>query len=475
MKFVDKGLNPIAICLVDVSSRCQSSTARATAANLADHLINYFWDNGFDVYVGNNEDSLLRETAQEDYSHAVVMAHGTALTMSNGFELFREIEKFCQKDFAVAGHVLDRKDSYYELHHQFYIVNLEDYRQLGCPELGLEDAGPHQQIQPIRSEENVHDDYVPLWIAQGTELANYSAKLHGWNLIRACLSANKKIIDIGPDIRARKKYFYYEYDHVFNREVSYLHYVKFFGRSFVLPLHTDNERCFKVPGIQSIDQYVTVATGFNWIRDLELTGFHSGTVVIFADMNIHALEIMRKFVTEFNGVDYQEFYNRHIALTRSMIPYDMKQPFDHWCSTLQDTWLAFKQSFPNWPDVWARVKQLRFKFVPVDYTAAFNLDWLDPGLTTVINFSDIFNFGMTAFEHSLKYKMACENRLITQLRRMNPNILVFFEIRAASGFLKNYEALPCFDRVSNLRLNDLRDLKIPPWHQDDWILEQPLV
>lgn len=459
----------IAICIVDVSSLCQSDWARTVAANLGDYLISYFYNKNYDIYIGHSEDILLQEVSNSGrYTHAVVVASGTALSMNHSSELARDIEALCKKKFALAGHILDRGESYYELHHQFYIVTIEHYEEAERPRIGFWEEGTHTQVKPIRSSDNVHDDYVPLWIKQGTSVTQYNKKLHGWNIISTMLAQDMTIIDVGVELRNRKQYLYYEYDTVFLKQMPKLHQHAFLATNFIFPLNTDGDtdRIEYLSSLsEPIEQLVTIATGFNWIKDLTVAGFTPSTEVIFADINIHALNFMRRFVTEFDGDDYGKLYRESVEPLAVMLPCDTI--IEDLANDAQTQWSAFKQQFADWHSTWTNIKQLRYQFRPIDYTAEYNLDWMDSNKRTVYNVSDIFGFVAVAFKKSVKYKIACENRLLETLAARNPNSIIIFTAKAADGF-RTAPDTRLIGPVLDIALTNINELKAPDWHRSDW-------
>lgn len=459
----------IAICIVDISSLCQSDWARTVAANLGDYLISYFYNKNYDIYIGYDEDILLQEVSNSDYyTHAVVIASGTALSMDHGSELARDIEALCKKNFALAGHILDRSESYYELHHQFYIINIEHYEEAKRPRIGRWEEVIHTQVKPIRSSDSVHDDYVPLWIKQGTSVTQYNKKLHGWNIISTMLSHDMIIIDVGVELRNRKQYLYYEYDNVFLKHIPKLHQHSFLASNLIFPLNTDgNEDQIEYLSALSkpIEQFVTIATGLNWIKNLTAAGFTPSTEVIFADINIHALNFMRRFVTEFDGNDYGKLYRESVEPLAVMMP--CNTIIEDFATRAQTQWSALKQQFDDWQSVWTNIKQLKYQFRPIDYTADYDLDWMDRNKFTVYNVSDIFGFEAVAFEKSVKYKIACENRLLETLADHNSNSIIIFTARAADGFRPSPD-VKLIGPVLDIPLTNINELRAPEWHRSDW-------
>lgn len=455
------GRNPIAMCIVDNTNLCASGWGKEVSINLSDQLIFKITTKGFDLYIDSDEDALLQTLAlNPTYTHAVMIASGTGLKLNEN--IFKAIERLCEREFSIAGHILDRKEEYYELHHQFYVVNLTDYKLMGRPEVGKEQDEAHTKLAPIRSADNIHDDYVPLWIKQGTEFQQYQKKKHGWHILTTALEYGKPIIDIGEEIRGVKKYFYYEHDHVFIKEMPELYYHMFFGANFVPACNSDTmlqQINFEGP----IEQYISVGTGYNWIRNLELIGYTQDTSVIFTDVNPNCLAFMKAMMEDWDGIDYGSFYKQFML---SKMPNGPIEITDSYCDNAQQQWLNFKLLFDDWNAVWSRIKQLTYRYIPVNYTALYNLHFVDPNKVTLFNVSDLFNYSPFTFTTSLKYRIACENRLISQVKEKNPLIKLLFTSRASEGF--NKDAVKFYGSAGEFELTDINSLKAPPWHQHDW-------
>ena len=62
--------------------------------------------------------------------------------------------------------------------------------------------------EPIRSDENFHDDYTPIMDKVRDTSKKYKEKWHGWNLIRTALDNGENIIIFDEDIRHPKRCYY---------------------------------------------------------------------------------------------------------------------------------------------------------------------------------------------------------------------------------------------------------------------------
>jgi hypothetical protein len=462
-KFNNKKNKKILCCVIDNLGLYQSGWAREISINLSDFMLHRLVMHHYDVYIGKEEDELIYAAYSENfYSHVVVIACGTSFKLSD--RIFTSIENLCKREFSIAGHILDRGESYYELHHQFYVINLQEYSNLNFPKIGKEEDIEHYQISPIRSDECLNgDNQIPIQISSGNKLKLYSKKLHGWNILSTAFSQNKILIDVGNDIRDNKKYVYFEHDHVFLREVSNIYYNQFFCNNFFAATNSDSMHS-EIPFNGPVEQYITVGIGFNWINNLNLIGFTKDTTVVFTDINHNCLKFMQAMLTDWDGIDYGKFYKDHLTIYPNNIYIDI----DSYSSSANTQWTSFINSFDNWPDLWKRIKELHYEFINIDYMSSYNIDWIEPNKKTFINLSDVFTHAPYVATQSLKYRVACENRLINALNQKDPNIVLKLGSRSADGFHPNEERIR-LDKVSNFDLTDINELKKPDWHLNDWI------
>lgn len=467
VKFNQVKKNRILLCVVDNRALYQTAWATELATNITDFMLHRFTMRDYDIFISNDENQLLAEASEDEfYTHAVVIAMGMSLGLSD--RLFPAIEKLCKQDFFLAGHVLERnensywKNGYYELHHQFYIVKLDEYKELGCPVVGEQADVQHTQLAPLRSTECLYGDHeVAEWIKPGTTEKVYAMKCHGWNLISTALTHNKTIIDLGTDIRDNKKYFYYEHDHVFLRLAGEIYQNQFFCNNFVSSWNSDQYK-EHIPFEGPVEQYITVGTGVYWITYLERMGITDNTEVIFTDINHNTLQFMKAMVEEWDGTEYHEFYKQRIP----QLPNNTTQDVNAYFEYTRQEWEAFISKQDNWLATWNKIRQLKFKFILVDYMASYNLNWITPGKRTLVNLSDVFTHSPYIATQSLKYRVSCENKLFTGLKKVDPNIHIMMTSRAADGFRSNTRTLS--GPVTSFELTDINELKKPAWRTTDW-------
>lgn len=468
VKFHSVKKKSLVCCIVDNRHLYTSGWATEVSNNISDFLIHRFVVRDYDVMISKDEDELLGLAYMEGYEHALIIAGGTSLGLSD--RIFPALEKLCQQDFFIAGHVLHRnensyyKNAYYELHHQFYVVNLKQYHELQYPQVGQPSLETHVQVEPLRSESFLYGDHeVAEWIRPGVESKTFTQKLHGWNIISTALAHNKKLIDLGPEIRDNKKYLYYEHDHVFLREVSNIYWNHFFCNNFYASWNSDRLRdnlVFDGP----VEQYITVGIGVYWISNLIKLGVTTDTRVVFTDINYNCLKFMETMVNEWDGTDYHEFYRKHMP----RLPNNTTQDVDAYIEYTRAQWEEFVSKFNDWPAIWARIKTLKFDYVLIDYMSSYNLDWIEPGKKTLINLSDVFTHSPYIATQSLKYRVSCENKLLNNIKKVDENINVLMTSRAADGF-HPVKIRTSYSAVKDFDLTDINELNKPAWHLVDWV------
>ena len=357
----------ITFCIVNDIHTYANNEIQTTIKNISDFTISNLYIKGYAVDVGQDEDELLKNVTTD---YAVVMSPGTEFI--NGFAFFKALELLLQKDFFIAGHVLDRTmyDAYYELHHQCYVVNMMHYKRLQRPTVGfLERDVSHTQTGPERSIENWHDDYTPKFAIAGTQKIKYANRCHGWNFLRLAFENKFPVIVFDESIRDNKKHYYPESEVDFYKNVEYIqHKLQYCKEEFV---HTDNTEW--TTGIdETFKQLVLPASGTLYLDLLE-----EGRVV-FYDYNQHAL--------------------------------------DYW-----------QENVP-------RKQNVEYIFVYTDLLNELSIvDYLDPSLKTLVNLSNIFCYEGTVAKYSLNHRLLAQENLVSVLNREIKNVKINFTLKANDG------------------------------------------
>lgn len=368
IEFKSRG-HPIAFCFIDNTYQYDSAWTKELIKNLSDYVISNLFNKGFDVFQSQDEDSALREAAVQGYKHAVVFYTGTEFI--NGRSFFDSIERLVEKDYAIYGHILDRKNAYYELHHQCYLINLDVYRKFEFPSIGKTKLNSkHRQIAPTRSVENIHDDYTPIWVTRGEHEQVYDHKMHGWNIISLLLKNNYKIYAFDDSVRTNKKHYYPEHQREFLKHVSWA----YMRSNYCVTdyVHFKNTEIINLD--KKYKQIITPASGDWFLNYIDTT---DSSMVVLYDYNQKSL--------------------------------------DYWKNTLP------------------KINKLEYKFIKIDLLGKFNVEELleNKEPNTLFNLSNIFCYEGTVMFSSLEYRLCKEKEILNCLPQ---EWSVIFSSRAASGF-----------------------------------------
>jgi hypothetical protein len=401
----------IAICVVDRTTAAANDWIKEIVKNQADYTVSNVAGKFYDVYEGLDEDDLLCHVANLNYEFAVVFSTGTEFI--NGYDFFEQIELYTTTDIALAGHILDRDDAYYELHSQCYYINLRTYNAHGRPPIGDTQLGHnHQQTEPIRSVENIHDDYTPLWISKGTVLREYQHKCHGWNILSNYLTANLKITAFSNEVRESKIHLYPEYINDFNKNISWIyHRQNVCATSFI---HEDNTEWEFTNTNLNVKQVITPASGL-WHTPL-LT--NEPMKVVFYDYNLSALEYWKQHAPQLDNVEYKFV---HLDLLGEA----------------------------------------------VDFAKIIDLTLLDQ---TIFNLSNIFCYEGTACLYNTNYRIYKENQILQHIKDIAPKSYIAINMRASGVFYSATDLHGEITQAKDIRLTDVSKLKKPTWHMNnDWL------
>jgi len=357
----------ITFCIVDDIDTYANGEIQTTIRNICDFTISNLHTKGYKVLLGKDEDELLRQVTS---THAVVMSPGTEYI--NGYAFFEALDNLVQKDFFLAGHILDRSkyDAYYELHHQCYVITISHYKRLQSPTVGvLERDIQHTQLEPERSSVNYHDEYTPVSVSKGTKERTYNNRCHGWNLLRVAFENDLPVLVFDESIRSNKKHYYPESEQDFYKQKEYIDYkFNYCKEEFV---HTENTEW--TTGItERYNQIVVPASGTLYLDLIE-----NGRIV-FYDYNKRALEY--------------------------------------------------------WKEKCSRKDNIEYVFVHTDLLNEVSLvDHLDADLKTLVNLSNIFCYEGTAAKYSLKHRLAAQENLVNSLKSNIKNVDINFTMKADAG------------------------------------------
>lgn len=468
MDYIVKKQKKIAYCILDNISNQASTTSQEIARNLSDFLISSIIENGNDIFIDGSSDALLQRVAiDEYYTHAVILITGTHLGLST--RLFDAIETKCQEHFSIAGHILDRSkfNGYYEIHDQFFIVNMAEYRRLDMPAMGQTAWNTeHTKLEPIRSIEIVaEDDEIPVWIKKGNTKKIYQHKMHGWNFIDYGLEHGAVFCDAGDTIRNNKKYLYFEHDHVFYRHLPELFNYSLICNNMVTPWNSDVLPTSLDIGAP-VDHYISTGTGLNWIHNLLKLKYHKNTKVTFMDISYAVLSFMQIMINEWDGVDYATFYMKYLKFVPDSYEYDLVNHERR----IRDWWEEFEKTFEDFQQTWKDIKQLKYDFKLIDFFVNNKYKFITPGEVTFVNVSDAFNHVPYVHYANVKFRVSRENNLIVTLQNIDKNIILHIPTRIGQIYKLNLSDGDnlTVGAVKDFNLWDINQFNAPPWQKENW-------
>jgi len=170
--------------------------------------INEISDNLITILVEDSIDEAL-EKHNQYFDHILFMAAGVRIyDASIIFDIKEEILN--TPNYMAASHILEWKENWYELHHQFVLVNSKNWIKAGAPKYGRWENQHDDLVVIERSVENFHDDYTPLWIKNTGKIENRFHSKQGWNFINESLKNGFDIINWSQKIRNKRTYYYPE-------------------------------------------------------------------------------------------------------------------------------------------------------------------------------------------------------------------------------------------------------------------------
>lgn len=363
----------IVYCFVDNTWQYNSAWTVELIKNQSDYTITSLVSKGYTVLQGLDADELLKAAAKR-FNHAVVFSTGTEFI--NGINFFEEIKKLIETDYFVAGHILNRGDAGWELHHQCFTINLKKYVKYGSPEIGKQYLGAtHISIEPIYSTENYHDEYTPVWIKKGHLEKTYNHKCNGWNILDVAFLNNEPVIVYNESLRNNKKHYYPENQIEFLKHSDWIYQRESFCSTTMI--HENNTE-WTNKELSNIEQVFSPASGMWW--------------------------------------------KSYISKDCHVILYDYND-----------------KALNYWKEQTKNIKNIKFDFKKINLlTDDTNiLDEFDNSKNTLINLSNIFAYEGTTFLTSLEKRLYKESEWIYKIKEKLPQAWINFSTRACTGFIEH--------------------------------------
>jgi len=293
------------VCWVDNLNKNVDPFVKGFCRNLAEYwFMELEWQTETKPKIFISHDDAINFLKTTSVDHALIINIGNDLE-GDYPQFLKALDEYILDDDILIGHILDKKDRYYELHEQLYYLNIKKWKAIGYPNLGKTGIDITYNI-PNKSKENHHDNYTPYWINQGNNNKLYTNVKHGHNLIAKILETDTKIRSFPEHIRKTKEYFYPNENDC--NDTIYKFINKNLSTKFY-PINTEKLHLEETGVIKNLQGMVTVASGLNHLKVIKYTGYKENFKLMFCDYDEYALYMMRQIYENWDGTNYKDFMN----------------------------------------------------------------------------------------------------------------------------------------------------------------------
>jgi len=202
---------------------------------------------------------------------------------------------------SLIGHVLDRKEKYYELHPQHFILNVNDWKKAGEPDFLCKQDSDLAGVQ--RSLDNFHDDYTPISVSYDKNNSVKCDKLKfGGKVISELLKNNFVVRPFNKQERKRKKFVYYDISEQVPDLLSW-NYLPTLSYYYPMATHYSEKQFTKTH-----TTYISVANGIESLRRIKDV-YKSVNHIKYYDVSITALIFTELLLTKFEN-NFKEFVEK---------------------------------------------------------------------------------------------------------------------------------------------------------------------
>jgi len=427
----------VAIGIIDTSELIQNQLLLSVSKNIIDYWFEDFIRTTSNknkieklVNVNTDPDDIITWASESNYEYVLVSSLGTSFK-NTGPEFFTVLEKFLnetpQDNITIVGHILDKQEEYYQLHHQMFLVNLDWWRKNGKPKLGNQNNEPKTLSIVTRSSESHHDGYTPLWIEQGSGTQNYTKTHFGWNIIETALQSGKRVHSFNSDLRRSKYYFYPEVkSDAHTKQHHITKWLLSMGKHFI----ANTESFWKIPN-KNFDSVICSAGGISPLMLAWQLNLKPDNQLFITDVNHFALVCQKKLldalISKSITVNQIESYLTNMSKEFDVDNNNGFQMFhgDKKINDMQKEINAHSSELQNFVDT--VLPNIRIIYKDIDYFndspgVAKRIEKLSKGYKKVyINVSNIFHYYPTSLLYSYDERYDIFKRLFTALDQQNSN------------------------------------------------------
>ena len=340
-----------------------------------------------------------------NWEHLVIIDIGNDLEINGQF--INKLDEFLNDDDVLVGHILDKKERYYELHKQCFYINTKVWKDIGCPDIG-HSAKEKICMSPIRSNKNHHDEYTPYWISPSTEYGNYQNLKFGHNLINEYLKAGYNIQSFDKNVRNSKMYCYpRDNDDKIDKLLNFNFQKKFYM------FNTENIPHNFLIKNSPIMQFATVCAGLNHLKIIFKNGYTDNTELCFFDWDPFSISVMKAIYQNWSGYNYPQFLKQLVVDLNYQGTLVSDDDYK-WNEFVE--WFGTEKEFANW---FIKMKQtVSIKFMQINILED-NLEELyrffkNDGLR-IFWLSNIFHYKPTSIMYDTIYRAKIQDDIVKHI------------------------------------------------------------
>jgi hypothetical protein len=381
---------------------------------------------GGKVFWGTDEDQLIKDAYSDNYDYGFIIREGTVFLSWSGF--LEAIEKIWTPEHFCLGHILDRKERYFEIHNQCIFLDLNKIEKMGFPSFKKDLDSPQCLRRIERSTENFHDDYTPLWISVAEGNMSVQKLNRGSRWLSLALDSGYRVGPFPKEARDHKEFYYPEHEESYESNKIYIQdRAAIDTQSFFL---YNTEDFAKNDDIKPLNRLIMPASGLMPLYILKHYGYAADpdinrgqTEIYIYDIGHIHLETYRKIIFDWDGEKYRQYLEW--LLGPCLLKGKQWEKFDR---VLFEKYFGCNQGFRDWL---GKVKQhCEFIFIQGNALAKkFKREpWLELPEDQVgyLSLSNVFHYWPTSIEYSYRYRLETLNELMTHLSQKSPHLWVNF-------------------------------------------------
>ena len=300
-------------------------------SNITEHFLRLKASRQHRLISGIHLSDLLARCREQNQTWAFVCTPGTILK-DHFFSSAREFLHQLPSDVFLIGHLLDRGERWFGIHPQAFFINLPIWEKLGRPSFGGS-ANLMELPNVLRGEENIHDNYTPLFLRPKNGKSLFHPRIFGWNWVKAALQSQFQLLNFPNELRQKKQYLYPEQNQ--NELLSRLNYpdvtlselrksnrlsdhqefvfeelhMESFGLDKKLFLfNTEQSRSpYQEGRIKPIDAFLGLPAGFMDMHLIHRHKINRDAQIIYFDINQSMLQIKKELFEHWDGFQFPLF------------------------------------------------------------------------------------------------------------------------------------------------------------------------